>query len=543
MPSTNGHGPKRAILYARVSTDEQAKKGFSILDQLRTLREYAAREHYDVIEEVEDDGYSGGDPYRPGLQRVMELAEGGAADTVLAAKRDRFFRSRLHRLLWDQDLKDFGVRLVALNDTGNRLADGFQDDFAEWEKEQIAIRTMAGKCQKAREGKIVAGRKPKYGFSFTAGKNSLLVDEEQMAVVRRIFEMVGPGAKTINATGLTLSREGVPTAGGARAWSAQSVRAYLLDDAYKPHTYQEIGELVSADVLRSLDPKHLYGVWWFNRRKYAKDRRTGKKIYEWRPRSEWIAVPVPDAGVPREWVESARRNIRGNRKVSSLGKRFWELSGGIARCDVCSHTLTTQMTYTRKGKPYFYYTCRTFYEKGRDVCPGRMHFRAAELEDKIWHEVSGVLKDPGRLREGLERMIERERGKQEPAEDMGRLARLMDEIERKRARFQHLYAEGVIGMDDLRARLSELDAIHSQTARRMDELEAHRKRLKTLEHDKEEVLASYAALTRKRLEELSPEDRNGVYRRLNLSVRVPRGGEPKLSADINLVFSENTTSS
>ena len=285
-----------------------------------------------------------------------------------------------------------------------------------------------------------------------------------------------------------------------------------------------------------------YGVWWFNRRKYAKDRRTGKKMCEWRPRSEWIAVPVPDAGVPREWVELARRNIRGNRKVSSLGKRFWELSGGIARCDVCGHTLTTQMTYTRKGKPYFYYTCRTFYEKGRDVCPGRMHFRAAELEDKIWHEVSGVLKDPGRLREGLERMIERERGKKDPAEGMGRLARLLDEIEGKRARFQHLYAEGVIGIDDLRARLSELDAIHSQAARRMDELEAHRKRLRALEHDKEEVLASYAALTRKRFEELSPEDRNGLYRRINLSVRVLRGGEPKLSADINLAFSENTTS-
>ena len=165
-----------------------------------------------------------------------------------------------------------------------------------------------------------------------------------------------------------------------------------------------------------------------------------------------------------------------------------------------------------------------------------------KLEDKIWHEVSGVLKDPGRLREGLERMIERERGKQDPAEDRGRLARLLDEIEGKRARFQHLYAEGVIGIDDLRARLSELDATHSQAARRMDELEAHRKRLKTLEHDKEAVLASYAALTRKRLEELSPEDRNGLYRRLNLSVRVPRGGEPKLSADINLAFSENATS-
>jgi septal ring factor EnvC (AmiA/AmiB activator) len=101
-------------------------------------------------------------------------------------------------------------------------------------------------------------------------------------------------------------------------------------------------------------------------------------------------------------------------------------------------------------------------------------------------------------RPGLQRV-------REPAEDMGRFARLLDEIEGKRARFQHLYAEGVIGIDDLQARLSELDAIHSQTARRMDELEAHRKRLKSLEHDKEEVLASYAALTRKRLEELPPK--------------------------------------
>lgn len=39
MPSTNGHGPKRAILYARVSTDEQARSGFSLAQQLEAIRE------------------------------------------------------------------------------------------------------------------------------------------------------------------------------------------------------------------------------------------------------------------------------------------------------------------------------------------------------------------------------------------------------------------------------------------------------------------------------------------------------------------------
>jgi DNA invertase Pin-like site-specific DNA recombinase len=44
MPSTNGHGSKRAILYARVPTDEQARSGYSLAKQVEALREYAARE-------------------------------------------------------------------------------------------------------------------------------------------------------------------------------------------------------------------------------------------------------------------------------------------------------------------------------------------------------------------------------------------------------------------------------------------------------------------------------------------------------------------
>jgi chromosome segregation ATPase len=134
-------------------------------------------------------------------------------------------------------------------------------------------------------------------------------------------------------------------------------------------------------------------------------------------------------------------------------------------------------------------------------------------------------------------MNERERGERDPTDETERLARLLAEIEAKRARFQHLYAEGVIEMEDLRARLSELDAIYAEAQRRRDDLETRRKHLKELERDKEELLA------RERLEELSPEKRNGLYRRLNLAVRVPRDGEPKLSANVDLTISKNAESS
>jgi site-specific DNA recombinase len=56
MPSVNGHGPKRAVLYARVSTDEQARNGYSLAQRLEVLRGYAEREGYEVLGEVQDPG-------------------------------------------------------------------------------------------------------------------------------------------------------------------------------------------------------------------------------------------------------------------------------------------------------------------------------------------------------------------------------------------------------------------------------------------------------------------------------------------------------
>src|SRR5215213_10408618 len=92
MSSSNGHGPKRAILYTRVSGDEQAKKGYSLLDQSDALRKWAEREGYVVLEEVADEGWSGAYLERPGLDRVRALVEAGGVGVVAALFRDRIAR-------------------------------------------------------------------------------------------------------------------------------------------------------------------------------------------------------------------------------------------------------------------------------------------------------------------------------------------------------------------------------------------------------------------------------------------------------------------
>jgi DNA invertase Pin-like site-specific DNA recombinase len=96
----------------------------------------------------------------------MELAE--AVDIVLAKKRNRFFRSRLYRLLWDQDLGELGVKLLALDDTGNRFGDAMQDEFAEWEKEEILRRTQDGMRQKCLKGRIIKRAKTATPLRFSS---------------------------------------------------------------------------------------------------------------------------------------------------------------------------------------------------------------------------------------------------------------------------------------------------------------------------------------------------------------------------------------
>src|SRR5918993_2185318 len=145
----------RVVLYTRVSTDEQANSGYSLEDQLDKLEAHAGQQGWEIVDRITDDGYSGTDPNRPGLLKVIRLAQEGKIDVALATKRDRFYRSRLLRLATDEDLKEHGVRLITLDDTGHMVADSVLDSFAEHERTFIRDRLMGGKKKKARGGEVV----------------------------------------------------------------------------------------------------------------------------------------------------------------------------------------------------------------------------------------------------------------------------------------------------------------------------------------------------------------------------------------------------
>src|SRR5918998_5923156 len=124
MTSSNGHGPRQAVLYARVSTDEQARGGYSLAQQLEALREYVVREGYEVLEEVQDPGQSGASLERPGMDRVRDLVAAGGASVVLAQDRDRFAREPAYHYLLRREFEEHGCKIKALNDRGDDTPEG-----------------------------------------------------------------------------------------------------------------------------------------------------------------------------------------------------------------------------------------------------------------------------------------------------------------------------------------------------------------------------------------------------------------------------------
>jgi site-specific DNA recombinase len=463
MPSINGHGPKRAILYARVSTDEQARSGYSLAQQMEALRDYAAREGYEVLEEVLEPGQSGASLERPGMDRVRDLVAADSVSVVLAQDRDRFAREPAYLYLLREEFRERDCSLRALNDNGDdspegELTAGLLDQIARYERAKIAQRTQRGKIRRAKEGKIVGVTSAMYGFEYNKARDNYVVNEEKMAKVRRIFRMVGVEGYPINAVKVAFDREGIPTPGAAAYWSKKTIRDVILDDSYKPHDAEEIASLVaegllSAEVAARLNPEERYGVWWFNRmrvrRKQTSERGPEGLVYRRRskstekPREQWVAVPIPDAGIPCDWVNAAREAIKDNRPISSAGRRLWPLSGGVFLCGGCGRRMFPNGSGGHNGRSYVYYRCPKRIAHGPEACIHRKQYRAEKVEAAAWVLVSGLLKNPSRLQVALTKMIDQERRamRGDPDREAQTWLTKLNETDRKRSRFQEMAAE------------------------------------------------------------------------------------------------------
>jgi hypothetical protein len=249
----------------------------------------------------------------------------------------------------------------------------YLDQLAKYERAKTAQMTRRRRFRRAREGKVVGNANPDYGFAFNAARDAYVVNKDEMSVVRRVFRMVGVERMPISAVKKTLDREGVPLRGGGKFWSRIFLKRIILDDVYKPHSFEEVEALISPEVASQLDPDKSYGIWWYGRRRWTQTqvseggRYRRKRRIAPRPPEEWIAVPVTDSGVPREWVDAARAAVAQNRAPSRGGGRLWELSGGILRCGTCGARMEATYSNTKSGGRNHYYRCSRRRNHGKEA--------------------------------------------------------------------------------------------------------------------------------------------------------------------------------
>lgn len=108
----------RAGLYERVSTEEQALRGFSIETQIDNLTEYCEKNSLKIVDHYTDEGISGAKPplKRPSLQRLLDDVQAGKIDIILFTKLDRWFRSVKEYFKVQEVLDKHGVQWKAIHE-------------------------------------------------------------------------------------------------------------------------------------------------------------------------------------------------------------------------------------------------------------------------------------------------------------------------------------------------------------------------------------------------------------------------------------------
>lgn len=168
--------------------------GYSLDAQRDKLRKYAAYEDMVVAGEYSDEGFSGKNiqgrqEFQRMLNDIQDCKDG--VSYVLVFKLSRFGRNAADVLNSLQLMQDFGVNLICVEDgidsskDAGKLMISVLSAVAEIERENIRTQTMAGREQKAREGKWNGGFAP-YGYKLESG--NLVIAEDEVEVIRVIYD-------------------------------------------------------------------------------------------------------------------------------------------------------------------------------------------------------------------------------------------------------------------------------------------------------------------------------------------------------------------
>ena len=217
---------KRAVIYLRVSTRDQAKRGgetegFSIPAQREACHRKAKSLGAEVIEEFIDAGESAKSAQRPELQRMLSYVKDNTIQLVIVHKVDRLARNRMDDVQINFEIQQAGARLVSCSENidetpSGMLLHGIMSSIAEFYSQNLATEAKKGMTQKAKSGGT-PGRAP-FGYINTTQRTAegrevrtVITDPDRAHWVPWMYERYATGEWTTGMLRDELDTQGVTT--------------------------------------------------------------------------------------------------------------------------------------------------------------------------------------------------------------------------------------------------------------------------------------------------------------------------------------------
>ncbi|MBN2602967.1 MAG: recombinase family protein [Candidatus Thermoplasmatota archaeon] len=256
----------RAAIYTRVSTEDQAKEGFSLDAQLDRLRAYCKSREWIIAEEYVDDGYSGRNTKRPAYTKMMEEMDNW--DMLLVIKMDRIHRNSKNFMLMMETLNKHQKGFTSMTeslDTSTAMGRFVMDiiqRIAQLESEQIGERVYVGMEQKAKTNGGILGFNIPYGYDYIDGE--LKINEQEKINVEKIFGLYIDGLSMRKIAELLNSKK-IPTKRN-KTWGPETISKILKNPLYcgkfhwEEYTHSEaypaiIDEEIFEDVQKNIKIK------------------------------------------------------------------------------------------------------------------------------------------------------------------------------------------------------------------------------------------------------------------------------------------------
>lgn len=383
----------RVALYIRVSTDEQAREGYSLTTQREFLENYAKQQGWEVVypepgEIYQDDGFSAGSLMRPALQRLLRDARAKRFDLVLVYKLDRFSRKLKDLLTLIEDLESWGVGFKSATEpfdttsSGGKLMLQQLGSFAEFERTRIAERVFPGMVRSVQEGNWHGARYAPYGYRYHKEKKLLEVVEEEAKLIKLIFTMYLSGQSTVRIT------------------------HHLFQNGYRNRMGNSFSNHFVCTVLRG--PIYIGKLRW-NVRCYnpKKKSRAGYPRFTVNDPSEWIEAKGKHEPIVSEAEFSAvQERLGANRKgrLHRSGVREYPFSG-LLFCKECSHkylgSSATTNHRTKERKRWYICVARNVH----GIHCSNSSVRAEVLERQLYAILDVILKHPAIRNGRMERLV------------------------------------------------------------------------------------------------------------------------------------------